>query len=220
MTEPTALQETCGDGWSNLSEYRAGTDPSSIASPLPTPPRVAAVHPHDGAGVSDAVRIPVDASFAVMLPDGEGIDLTDPESVILTIDAGVNSPYDVTLEDTGVLRVVKTSADADTHARSLWVVYERSCEEDLGDYPFSQTVLITVQAKDRMDYWMQEQTYSFRVESEQDHREALLASPATAPLPPGDPVLDGEYDTGIRVISGELTGASVVYAGTEPVSPG
>ena len=208
-----------GDGWTNIEEYRNGTNPDSATSPVPEPPQVVEVHPHDGAGVSDATRIPANASFAVRLHDEDGIDLTDTGSIILSIDDGVNEPYTVTLADTDVVRVVKLSSDADTAVRSLWVVYDRSRESALGDFPYGETIIVTVQAGDRVDDWMDEQSYSFRVETEQDHQEAAAASPSVTALQQGDPVLKDGYDAGIQVLSGALAGAKVVYSGDEPVVP-
>ena len=99
-----------GDGWTNIEEYQNNTDPLSASSPIPEPPDVVEVHPHDGAGTTDTTRIPINASFAVNLYDKDGINLKDTDSIILTINDGVNPVYSVSLADTDVVRTVKLSA--------------------------------------------------------------------------------------------------------------
>lgn len=208
------------DGWTNETEYLNGTDPSSASSPLPVPPQVMTVHPHDGAGEQDNTRIPANASFAVQLLDEDGIDLTDAGSILFTIDDGVNEPYGVTLADTDVVRVVKISDDDDSSVQSLWAVYDRSKEAGLGDFPFSQTIVISVQATDRFGNRMEERSYSFLVESRQVSEEALASSPETTPLGEGSTMLGDGYDEGFEVTAGELSGAMVIYSSAEEVKPG
>ena len=158
-----------GDGWTNREEYQNNTDPLSASSPIPEPPDVVEVHPHDGAGTTDTTRIPINASFAVNLYDKDGINLQDTDSIILTINDGVNPVYSVSPADTDVVRTVKISPDEDSRVSNLWVIYDRSREGTLGYFPYGKTIIITVEAKDRLGDWMQVHTYSFAVESKQDH---------------------------------------------------
>ena len=208
-----------GDSWTNTEEFRNGTDPSSISSPLPTPPEVVDIHPYDTAGISDTTRIPMNVSFAVKLSDAAGINLTDPGSITFTIDDGTNPAYTVSLADTDVVRVVKLSTDQDTSVSRLWAVYDRSREASIGDFPFGATITITVQAMNRRGDWMEGRSYSFGVETEAEYKDANLASPTIDPVKPGDSVLKDIYDTGIRVVKGELAGAAIVFSSTEPVRP-
>ena len=208
-----------GDGWTNIEEYRNGTDPTSASSPLQVPPVVVEVHPHDGAGTTDTTRVPINASFAVKLYDKDGINIKDTDSIILTIDDNVNPVYSVSLSDTDVLRTVKLSPDEDSRVSSLWVIYDRSQEGTLGYFPYGKTIIITVEAKDRLGDWMQVHTYSFAVETKQDHNEAFKASPETVALQSDSSILKDLYDTGFKVISGALKGMMVIFNNSEPVKP-
>jgi hypothetical protein len=208
-----------GDGWTNIEEYRNGTDPTSASSPLQVPPVVVEVHPHDGAGTTDTTRVPINASFAVKLYDKDGINIKDTDSIILTIDDNVNPVYSVSLSDTDVLRTVKLSPDEDSRVSSLWVIYDRSQEDTLGYFPYGKTIIITVEAKDRLGDWMQVHTYSFAVETKQDHNEAFKASPETVALQSDSSILKDLYDTGFKVISGALKGMMVIFNNSEPVKP-
>jgi subtilisin-like proprotein convertase family protein len=208
-----------GDGWTNAEEYQSNTDPMSASSPIPQPPDVIEVHPHDGAGTTDTTRIPVNASFAVKLYDKDGINIKDPDSIILTIDDGVNPVYSVSPADTDVVRTVKLSSDEDSRVSILWVIYDRSREGTLGYFPYGKTIVITVEAKDRLGDWMPAHTYSFAVESKQDHEEALKASPQTVALQSGSSMLKDIYNAGFKVIRGVLEGMMIIFNDNEPVKP-
>jgi subtilisin family serine protease len=208
-----------GDGWTNKEEYQNNTNPISASSPIPEPPDVVEVYPHDGAGTTDTTRIPVNASFAVKLYDRDGINIKDASSIILTIDDGVNPVYSVSLGETDVVRTVKLSQDEDSQVSILWVIYDRSREGTLGNFPYGNTIIITVEAKDRSGDWMQLHTYSFAVETKQDHDEAFKASPGTVALQSDNSLLKDLYDTGFKVISGALKGMMVLFNNSEPVKP-
>jgi hypothetical protein len=63
-----------GDGFSNLSEYQARTDPHDSAS---APIVIADSIPQPGAGILNSARVPEDTSLAVLIASVHGIDLGD-----------------------------------------------------------------------------------------------------------------------------------------------
>ncbi|HVN71558.1 MAG TPA: hypothetical protein VMU10_06025, partial [Desulfomonilia bacterium] len=142
-----------------------------------------------------------------------------PGSIIFSIDDGTNPVYTVNLANTNVVRVVKLSDENDTGVKSLWAVYDRSRETTIGLFPYGARVTFTVAAMNRQGNQMKEQTYSFAVETRDQHDSAASTSPVTAALKPGDPVLTGGYDSGIEVLSGLLAGAVVIFNSEEPVKP-
>jgi len=210
------------DGWTNLEEYVNSTDPADDTSPAPTPPEVKEVNPHHHAGIGDDTRVPVNTSFAVRIEDADGIDITDGASIRFTINDGMNSAYERDLSDTGVVRVIKLSADPDRGVTKLWAVYDRSMEAGYGNYAYDTDVSIKVEAKDRRDDWMTPRNYKFNIETQAEHDQAEANAPDTGPLAPADlAVVDPEhtYDVGIKVTDGDLEGAIIVYDSSEPVQP-
>jgi len=207
------------DGWSNYEEYANNTDPADDSSPAPTPPEIMEVHPHDNAGIDDVSRIPSNTSFSVRVADEDGIDITDVTSIAFTIDDGTNPAYEATLDD-AVVRVVKLSQDSDTMVKSLWAVYDRSLEEGLGDYPFDTIVNIVFEVKDIRGDPIEPASYTFAVETEDEHDEALLESPPWTIITQGDSRIVGMYDTGIIITDTESIYAAIIYNSTEPLPPG
>jgi|GEM_PF-2478803 len=207
------------DGWTNYEEYIEGTYPDDNTSPVPTPPEVKEVNPHHNAGIDDSTRVPSDTSFAVRIEDSDGIDLSDAESIKFTINDSINPVYERDLSDTTVVRVVKLTSDPDTEVTKLWVVYDRSMEATYGNYSYDSNVSISVDAKDRRDDWMPQASYDFNIETETEHDEIVPFLPDTGPVDPGDPALEGLYDTGTQVNSGDLEGAKIVFDSNERVTP-
>lgn len=91
--------------------------------------------PHEGTGILDSLRIPHDTSFAVRIADADGMDITQWDSIVFTIDDGV-APYTRDLSNTDVVGVTKLTDDEDTGVTDLWAVYHRSGESVLGNYSF------------------------------------------------------------------------------------
>ena len=207
------------DGWNNYEEYINGTDPSDVGSrPTPTPPQILEAIPHPDAGISDNMRVPHNTSFAILLQDSDGIDIADTDSIKFTIDDRVNEVYARDLNDTRVVRVVQLSDDDNTQVTSLWAIYDRS-QDIYGYYSYASNINIKVDVKDRRGDWMEQASYDFKIETEIEHNEAQINLPDTIPVDLNDPALGGSYDTGIQVVSGELEGAKIVYASSEPVTP-
>jgi len=181
--------------------------------------------PHHNAGISDNTRVSNITSFYVRIEDADGIDITDTESIKFTINDGVNEDYTRDLSDAAVVRVVKLTEEEDTSVTKLWAVYDRSMEEEFGNYDYDTQITIKVNAKDRKGYPIDPApSYDFRIESETDHNWAHDPDnlPDTGEVGTDDPDLEdleNFYDTGIQVNSGDLEGAKIVYDSREPVKP-
>jgi hypothetical protein len=206
------------DGWTNYEEYINGTNPNDDTSPAHTPPEVMEVNPHHNAGITDNTRVPNNTSFAVRIEDSDGIDATDPESIIFTIDYGViPSAYEYNLGDTTVVRVVQLNQNESLdHLTKLWVIYDRSTDDVHENvYSFETIVTIGVDAKDTHNTWMNQGVYCFKIESQQQHDDAEGNLPPTTTIP--DSPSPGLTTTSVD--SGNLTGAEIVYNSSEPITP-
>ena len=171
------------------------------------------------AGIINNVRVPRDTSFGVLIVATHGVDLTDPDSLRFVIDDEVHQPY---MRDIGddTVRVIKINDDEDTRAAQFWAVYDRALETYMPDaYAFDATVAISVDVRDRRDNLLLAAVYNFQIESGGEHVAAAKNMPQTVMLDPSDPILEGVYDTGIEVVSGDLAGAKIVYTSNEPLAP-
>jgi PKD repeat protein len=212
-----------GDSWSNYDEYVYGTHPND-GTIVPIRPEVVDVIPHDGAGIGDDdTRVPNNISFAALIKDSNGIDITDTDSTWFTIDDS-KDVYEINLDVTQdyFVRITKLDPNEDNKAvTQLWAVYHRAEDSARGNtYPFDTQINITVYAKDSTGFPMVQQGFSFKIETEAQHLYAQANSPETVPVAGDDPALDDpEHDTGIKVTSGDLQGAKIFYHIDEPVSP-
>ena len=171
------------------------------------------------AGIINDVRVPRDTSFGVLIVATYGVDLTDPESIRFVIDDEVHQPYVRDISDDTV-RVIKINDDDDTRAAQFWAVYDRALETYMPDaYAFDATVAISVDVRDRHDNLILAAVFNFQIESGAEHVAATKNMPQTVMLDPSDPILEGVYDTGIEVVSGDLAGAKMVYVSSEPLAP-
>jgi hypothetical protein len=73
--------------------------------------------------------------------------------------------------------------------------------------------------RDRHDNLLLAAAYNFQIESGTEHPAATKNMPQTVMLDRSDPILEGVYDTGIEVVSGDLAGAKIIYASSEPLAP-
>ena len=210
------------DGWTNYEEYLNDYDPQDDRSPEPvepTPPQIIEVIPHDGAGIGeDKNRIPGNTSFYARIQDDDGIDVTNSDSIVFSVDDGVNAAYTRNLEHNAV-RWLNLTGDADTRITELWAVYDRSEESELGKYPYGATVTLQIDAKDRRRGQMDTAIYQFRIETIGASEIAQENLPQTVPVDPADPALEGTYDVGVEVREGDLEGAKILYDSDEPVPP-
>ena len=193
-------------------------DQVSFTTDAQAPTEVKESIPHQNAGINDDTRVPNNTSFAVRMEDLNGIDITDTSSIKFTVNDAVNPVYERDLSD-GSVRVVKLTGDPDTEVTYLWAVYDRSMEVTYGDYAYDANVNIKVDAKNRTQDWMMQQSYDFNIETLQEHNDAQANLPETSNVDPADPALVPPYNEGSEVNSGNLTGAKIIYANNEPVTP-
>jgi len=194
-------------------------DPRSITIGIPSAAGdIKEVIPHNKAGIDDTTRIPHNTSFAARIEDSDGIDTTDPESITFTINDGfLPTIYDYNVGNTDVVRVIQLDPTQNiNNLTKLWVVYDRSTDYTYGPvFEFGATVTISVDAKDRLGNWMNQGTYSFKVETEAQYINAQNNLPPTTTTPDSpSPGL-----TTISVDSGDLVGAQIIFDSYETVSP-
>jgi subtilisin family serine protease len=206
-----------GDGYTNFQEYEARTHPRSAAE---TPFAVKDSIPHHNAGITTTQRVPNDTDFAVLLESANGINTNNNSSVQFTIDDGVNGVYTRDL-GAATVRFVKLTADPDSQVTRMWVVYERSQESgDLQNFPYDSDVSIKVDASDIMTNDMIQAAIDFNVETVAEHDAARDPAnlPDSSAVGIGDPDM-GASEDGIRVDSGDLEDAKVIYDSSERRTP-
>ena len=201
-----------GDFFSNYEEFFNKTAPNDVLD-FPSPPEILQVLPHQRAGISDTFRVPDNSSFAVLVEDKAGIDLGEPESVVFSIDDGLNAAYDVNLGRTAVVRTIVLDDSAPgVPVQQLWVVYDRSLDETFPpndrNWPLSGEVSVAVTMVDSVGQILAED-YRFRVESQLAYDDARDEEnlPAYSVLSVDEP----PYNAGFRLDAGELTGAALYY---------
>ncbi len=188
----------------------------------PSIPEIVETIPHHGAGIDDSTRVSNMTSFSVRIEDSDGIDITDPASIRFTVDDGVVEEYTRDIGDLTVVRVIKLTDDDDTQVTKLWVAYDRSKEDELEDYDYDTQINIKVDVNNTADREMAQESYSIKTETEAEHDEAEAASPKTAPVDVSDPDLEDPeytYNAGIKITSGKLKGAKIIYNSSESVKP-
>ena len=207
-----------GDGYTNLEEYEARTNPLSKAD---APFVIKDTIPEHNAGINDSQRVPYNTTVAIFLDSAHGIDTTDGTSVQLTINDGINPSYTRNLLH-GTVRWVKLTGDPDTEVTRMWVVYDRSEESGgLQNFPYGSTVNVKIDATDSMADVMDQASFDFQVETEAQHDDAWAPEnlPDSDPVAVDDPDLGGGLDDGVEVISGELAGAKIIYDSSELQTP-
>jgi hypothetical protein len=207
-----------GDGYTNFQEYEARTNPGSAAS---APFIIQDTIPNHNAGITDTQRVPNNTDFAVLLESAHGIDTTDNTRVRLTIDDGVNANYTRNL-GAGTVRFMKLTADPDDRVTRMWVVYDRSQEGGaLTNFPYDSDVNIKVDCSDVMANDMIQASIDFNVETSDEHDDAQNSEsvPDSSSVGGGDPDLGGALDDGIKVDSGDLQGAKVIFDSSELQTP-
>jgi len=217
--------EICGDEIDNNCngdiDENCQLDPN-INLPEVIPPRVKKINPQDKAESIDGIYIPINTSFCALFEDFDGIDITDVNSIKFTITDGHYPPYERDLSDTNVVRVVKIyPEESNAQVTELWVIYDRSRENDdeLKFFEYDQNVNIKIDAKDIGQNWMEQASYDFEIESEEEHNNSLANLPEFEPLVNDDPALTELYNEGIQIVGGDLDGAKIVYNSAEVVTP-
>ena len=188
----------------------------------PSVPEIVETIPHHGAGINDSTRVSNMTSFSVRIQDSDGIDITDPESIRFTIDDGIVEEYTRDLGDQSVVRIIKLTDDDDTQVTKLWVAYDRSKEDELEDYSYDTQINIKVDVNNSAGREMAQESYLIKIETEAEHDKAEAASPKTEPVDISDPDLEDSeytYNAGIKITSGKLKGAKIIYNSNESVKP-
>lgn len=192
-----------------------GGDVTWAHIPMPPDSCVIETTPYQDAGIDDATFIANDTSFGVHIDDPEAIDITDPASIRLTINDGTTE-YTRNLSHPSVTYRKIVSTEDDTHVTKIRVRYDRSNDDEVGDYAFGSTVNVRVDVKD-----IAQETCNFRVASEQEHNNMEGQIPAVTSVTPELGLFDDEagQDAGIQVTSRALKGAVVIYSSDELVEP-
>jgi hypothetical protein len=201
------------DGWTNYEEFTGGYNPADSSSPQPTAPTIKTAIPHQNAGIDpDVTFVPDISSFAVLIEDADGIDITDITSIKFTVDDGGHPVYELDLSDTSVIRVLKLTSDPDAEVTKLWAVYDRVNDLD-GYYDYDTVINIKVDVKDNRQDWMAQGSYNFKIGTEEEHTLALVTRPALGE------VTDGISTTLTIESTDALNGFQVTYGNNEPVIP-
>jgi subtilisin family serine protease len=203
-----------GDGYTNLQEYHARTNPRSAAS---APLLIKDTIPENNAGITSSQKVPQDTAFAVLLESAYGINIDNHANVAFTIDDGTRI-YSRNLGAASV-RVVKLTDDDDSRVTRMWVVYDRSNDFALAQrtYAYDSDVNVRVDATDIMSDSISQASFDFNVETLDEHEAARNPDnlPDIVSVGAEDPDLEGSLDDGIRVDSGDLQGAKIIFDSSE-----
>ena len=202
------------DGWSNYEEFLYGTsanDPNSCPQPAAAIEVVETI-PLDNSGMPPSKeRLPNNTAFAVRMESVNGIDMSDPDAVTLSVNDGSSTCTRKLnhLNGTGakILRAIPLDADGNV-AYSLWVAYYRSNETALqNSYPYDAAVDVTVNAKDRNGVTMEPILFRFKIQGQDKENQAKIKAPKLTTGP--DPASPSKKKSSVD--SGELQGASVTF---------
>ncbi|SPD75476.1 hypothetical protein PITCH_A640019 [uncultured Desulfobacterium sp.] len=180
-------------------------------------PSIVNVIPHDGAGVQDNYRVPINTSFAVHIFARNGIDLTKSDNIKFIIYSG-NHCYIRSLKDTQVVKVTKLTNEPDTCVTKMWTVYHRAADSIFSEYNFDRVIQIVFEVNDKqMDSALQI-NYEFKTETETEYNNAVATSPVTTMIAPSSIRKKG-YDAGLIISSGQLKSAKIIYNSSSAVMP-
>ena len=162
--------------------------------------------------------MPHDTAVAVLLESAYGINITNVANVAFTIDDGALN-YSRNLSADSV-RVVKLTDDDDDKVTRMWVVYDRSNDSDVGQQPYDydSDVNVQVDATDTMSNSISQFSFDFNVETSEEHDAAQdwANLPVSNSVSAEDPdLVVGILDDGMRVDSGDLQGAKIIFNNSE-----
>lgn len=206
------------DGFTNFQEYQARTSPQNAAS---TPLGVLDTIPNHNAGITDSQRIPNNTEFAAMITSTYGVNINNDTSIRLTIDDD-SQIFNRDLSDASVRVVKLTNDDDDSQVTQLWVVYDRNEDGEYGPtYSYDSNVNIKIDCTDILANDMPQASIDFNIETSGEHDDAQNSDsiPETSNVGAGDPDLGGGLDAGIKVDSGDLQGAKIIYDDDETQTP-
>jgi hypothetical protein len=183
------------------------------------PIEIRASVPPEDAGIINFARVPDETGFAVLIRAAYGLDVNSPDAVRFIIDDGFHLPYrrDPSFD---TVRVVKLDEAPDEQATFLWAVYDRSLEPFMPtSYPPDRVIHIKVQIKDIRNNVLRPAPFEFKIESGAEKTASRQDLPQTHEFYAFDPFSENNYDAGIEVIEGKLSGAKVIYSSLEPLTP-
>jgi len=201
-----------GDGWSNYRESLYGFAANDPNSHPQASIDIVEVIPLDNAGVPpDTSRIPNNTAVAVRLESTNGIDISNPQAVSLSINDGettyTRNANDRNANGQGVVRLVPLESEGSV-AYSLWISYYRTNETQIADvYSYGAGVEVTVQATDVKGFSLEPSFFCFRIESEEAAGWAKEKAPVT--VVSNDTPVAGKKT--VTVQGGALDGASITY---------
>jgi len=182
------------DGFTNLEEFKGETSPVD-ENEYPTRPYVETCdcHPYDGQGIEEgSLRVPNDTSVVIRVKDDTGID----EACI-----------QMTVKGEAVSPVLKQLTVGD--AKDYWVIYYPGVV-----FSYGEEVEVTFDASNVDGIAMEQYSYSFKVESQEEHDYADTYRPSST--------LDNS-NTNQYILSADagtdIEGAVIKYNPTEPVTP-
>jgi hypothetical protein len=189
-----------GDGWSNYEEYLYGYAANNANSPVPAPPRVKEVIPAGNGPV------PSNSTFAIRVEATQGINIAESSGVTVTVDDGVQQPYERNLNNTTVKAIPLDSGV--TTSKNLWIAYYRS-NETVNEFSSGVKVTVTFEAtdvrKDSMTPW----TFEFRVQTQEEEDQEAESSPP--PLLLTDTPKLGLTTSGVTNTSTMLDRAAIIF---------
>jgi hypothetical protein len=201
-----------GDGWSNYQEYLYGFSANDPNAHPQASIDIVELIPLDNAGIPpDTIRVPNNTVAAVRLESTNGIDITNPQAVSLTINDGemtyTRNSNDRNANGQEIVRLVPLETDGNI-AYSLWVSYYRTNETTIANlYRYEATVEVTVQVMDVKGVSLEPAFFSFKIESEEAARWAEEKAPLT--VVSNDAPVVGKKT--VTVQGGALDGASIIY---------
>jgi len=199
-----------------IPEAAAYLADSSFATVSPL--KIVDTIPQPDAGIINSARVHEDTSFAVLVETGYGIDLADPDSIRFWISDGEFDIYERNLSSAAV-RVVEVATDS-SKAILVWAVYDRSLDPEFPPvYALDTIVRISVKVEDiyRNEISANVGDFKFKIESDSEQAHAFDHLPESVSF--NDKSSTGIHDSGIEIVSGDLTGARILYSADEPLLP-
>lgn len=193
-----ALEDLDNDGYNNLEEYKGNTSPQDNST-HPIRPYVLEneCYPHDGQGIeADSIRVSSDTSIVIRIWDDEGIDTN---SIFMAVQG----------EDVSAHIRLKQITEGDS--TEYWIIYS-----PLNSFSFDEEVTVILEVEDINGIAMDAYTYSFQVESENEHTEAEENKPLYIVDDHSDP---NKYAC-LADPNSIIVGAMIIYDPNEPIAPG
>jgi hypothetical protein len=174
--------------------------------------------PQPYAGIHHLTRVYDDTSVAVLIESVHGFDLTDSDSIRFFISEGDFETYERNLISPAV-RVVEVD-NGSSPMNLVWAVYDRSLDPILPPfYGLDTIVQIFVEVEDKYGNRIitSKSRFEFKIESDSAQANAFDHLPESVSFRIDNSFEN--YDSGIEIVNGPLTGASILYSADEPILP-